>query len=834
MRVSRMNTAELRVSKMRLLQSGIAISAILLAAAPAMADTAPAGDQASSGDIVVTARRVDEKLRDVPVAVAAFSGKALAEQRIDSEADLQIATPGLTVRATSSSNDLNYSIRGQSVDSFSFSSPAVVAYSNNVPISGATATSFFDLESIQVLKGPQGTLFGRNATGGAVLYQATKPTQKFEGYVTAGYGNFSNREVEGALNLPITNGVAIRLSGKSTQRDGYENDLLNGTKLGSKDDQVGRISLLIKPEGSGFENVFEYQHGLYRGLSSSLKIQNANQVGQTYDNPYTGQTGILLNAPSAYQFMAADYPSGVAINQPGVNALLSRLGIASGINNFIGAYASGKLGFYDVAPTQDSAHHATQDFVSNTTSYKIGDSALIKNIFGYNRVLSRDNTDLTGTPYAQLVIGDYPNANPASTLYSANGFYNGGYTYGSKQWSDELQISGTAVDGKLKYVAGLFISDSKSYDRIPFSMQGDINPTGVGGCSTNPNASAVCGAGFLGIAYDFQQEDKSKAAYAQLSYEVLPKVNISGGIRITKDDISISYPDQTADNVDYDTLLPASKSATKPSWLIGIDYKPTSELLIYFNQRGSWRTGGFNGTSPGVNLAGTGPGNLPEGFGSETTYDFELGAKFSGRVADVPTSLNIALYDQEISNVQRSPYHGLSALAVNIPHAQVRGIELDGSVRPTTWLQVGAAFTYTDPKYTQNVASMAFGTFYAGPYGDTPKYVGSAYFRAATDLPNDKGELALRGEIYTQSSFWYSNLGNTTAPGTQLSGYSLVNARAEWNKILGSQVSLAAYVNNLTDKQYYTGGISLSSVEGTNAALPGTPRTFGFDVNVKF
>ena len=174
-------------------------------------------------------------------------------------------------------------------------------------------------------------------------------------------------------------------------------------------------------------------------------------------------------------------------------------------------------------------------------------------------------------------------------------------------------------------------------------------------------------------------------------------------------------------------------------------------------------------------------------------------------------------------------------LSDHVPHARVRGLELDGSITPAPWLQLGGAFTYTDAKYTGNkVVTPTFGTFYFGPYGDTPKYTGSAYFRAATDLPGETGEVVMRGEVYAQSSFYYSNLADTTAPGTQLKGYAVVNGRIEWNKIFGSEVSAAAYVNNLTNKQFYTGGISLSSVTGENAALPAAPRMYGFELTVKF
>ena len=811
------------------LMASVGLIASFAVAAPAFADAgdaAKADSPAGGNDIVVTARRIEEKLQNVPVAVTAFGAKALAEQRIGSEADLQMATPGLTVRSTTSSNQLNYSIRGQSVDSFSYSSPAVVAYFNSVPVGGTTATAFFDLESIQVLKGPQGTLFGRNATGGAVLYQAAKPTAAFGGYLTAGFGSYANHEVEGALNIPLMDGVAVRFAGKTHQRDGYQHDLLNDTYLGSIDDKVGRVSLLIKPAGSGFENVFEYQRGEYGGHSTSLKIQNANGANgapSTYTFPGDNSTRDLTT------FFATYYPDGTATSlNPAVNAFFARSGITPGIGNFIHAYQTGKLGFYDVAPQQDGLHKATQDFISNTTSYKIGDNATIKNIFGYNRVLSFDATDISGSPYSWLTIGV-----PVGSPPPEPGFYNAGYTYGTKQWSDELQISGSALDGKLKYVAGLFASDQKDYNRIPLDILGDVLSGSVPGAY-----------GFQG-AYDFTQHDKSKAIYAQLGYEIMPQLNLSGGFRYTKDDISTYYGTDPF-GINNLTVAPASKSASKPSWLIGIDYKPTNELMVYFNQRGSWRTGGFNGTAPAIaNPAGSNitcpigaadpAACYPEGFKPETAYDFEIGAKYSGRIGDVPTVLNIAIYDEEISNVQRSPYFGISAIAVNVPHAQVRGMELDGSIRPTNWLQIGGSFTYTDAKYTQNkVVTDSFGTFYFGPYGDTPKYSGSAYFRASTDLPGDKGELVLRGEIYAQSSFYYSNLANTTAPGTQLGGYSLVNARAEWNKVFGSQVSFAAYVNNLTNSQYYTGGISLSSVTGVNSALPGTPRMYGMEVGLKF
>ena len=265
---------------------------------------------------------------------------------------------------------------------------------------------------------------------------------------------------------------------------------------------------------------------------------------------------------------------------------------------------------------------------------------------------------------------------------------------------------------------------------------------------------------------------------------------------------------------------------SKPSWLVGLDYKVSDDLLVYFNHRGSWRTGGFNGTSPARFPN-------PDSFKPETTYDFEFGVKYAGMLGAIPTRVNLAIYDQYIKNVQRKIYIGNAANAGNVNKARVSGIELDGSFGLASWFDVGGAFTYTNARYTDNRALVGGQNFFFAPYADAPKFTGSFYARASTDV-GEAGNLALRGEIYAQSHFFYSNLNATVLPGTRIDGYKLVNVRAEWNKIFGSQVNAALYVNNLTKEQYYTGGIALGQVTGSNATIPGAPRMYGFELGVNF
>ncbi|QUT06872.1 TonB-dependent receptor [Sphingobium phenoxybenzoativorans] len=747
----------------------------------------------------MTARRSDERLQDVPVAVTAFGSEALAERRISTESDLQIATPGLTVRSAVSSNQINYAIRGQSVDGFSFSSPAVTAYFNEVPTGGTSATSLFDLESIQVLKGPQGTLFGRNATGGAVLYAAKRPDEEFGGYVKGGYGNFNNVEVEGAINIPLTDGIAVRFSGRSQTRDGFQHNLIDGNDINSIDAQIGRVSLLIAPSGSGFSNVTVFQRGQYGGSNGGLSVQNANGVNgapATYVDPSDGLTKPLVTAMRDLHGPDALGAGQGSSTDPRVNALYN------GIGDYLTKRQAGLAdGFYDVSINRDQRHRADQVFLSNTTSYELSDTATIKNIFGYNKVVSEDNLDVDGSPYEFFGAQGGPDQEKWGKTYSGNG-----YIFGTKQWSNELQLSGEI--GALKYIVGGFISQEKTWSYIPVTIAPDL------------------GLPYLG-SYDSTSNDKSKALYAQLTYALTDRLNLTGGLRYTWENVGIRFnPGSASDPKLLGALNSTKVKDSKPSWLVSLDYKVTDDLLLYFNQRGSWRTGGFNGTS-GASFPN------PDFFKPETTYDFEVGAKYAGLLGSIPARVNLAVYDQYIKNVQRTIYLNNAALAGNANKARVSGAELDGNFTLADGFDVGGAFSYTDARYTDNRALVGGQGFFFGPYADAPKYTGSAFARASTEF-GDAGEVALRGEVYAQSHFFYSNLNNTVLPGTRIGGYKLINVRAEWNEMFGSKVSAAFYVNNLTKEKYYTGGIALGQVTGSNSTTPGAPRMYGFELSAKF
>ncbi len=774
------------------------------------ANAAASSEEAAGNVIIVNARRTEENLAEVPVAVTAFDSEALEARQITSEETLQIATPGLTTKQSISSNYLNYAIRGQSVGAFSYSPPAVVTYFNEVPIGGTSASTFFDLSSIQVLKGPQGTLFGRNATGGAVLYQMQLPTSDFEGYVRAGYGNFDNTEIEGAINIPIGEHIALRVAGRSHKRDGFQHNLLYDTYANSIDSQVGRISLRLSPGDGRFDNVTVFQKGDFGGTNGALVLSNvygAAGAPTTYINPANGAV-LPLNTAYGASYGRDGLGAGLGSStNPRVNSRFN------GVGDFLVRFNAGQLGgFYDYFANQHNgnlAHDADQTFVSNTTTYKVNDGLTIKNIFGYNRLFSSDFIDIDGGPYEFISISGGPPSNIDGRTYPAEA-----YVFGTKQWSNELQASGTI--GALSYIVGGFWSVEKTFSYSPIAI--------------SPDRGAL-GFGYIG-AYEAMTDDESKALFAQLTYAVNDRLNISGGLRYTWEDVGIVYDQGSpGDPKLLAGMQPTSAKVSKPSWLVSIDYKLADNLMVYATHRGSWRTGGFNATSA-IRFP------LGDYFQPETTYDFEIGAKFSGRIGSTLAQINLAIYDQHVKDVQRTIYIatavGPAAVAGNVESARVTGFEVDASLELADWLTVGGAFSYTNARYTDPRALFGGQNFFFGPYSDTPKYTGNAFFVLSQKVGDAGDEISLRGDVYAQSHWFYSNTDDSASPGTRLPGYELVNMRAEWKAIRGSDVSMAAFVTNLFKKEYFVGGQSNGPSGGFNAVMPGRPRMYGLEIKVKF
>jgi iron complex outermembrane receptor protein len=792
--------------------TGLALGRVGILCAATDVDTAT-----SSGaleEVVVTARRVNEDVEKVPLAVDALSALALTEGHVTDEQELQTAVAGLLNVGSSSTNQSAFSIRGEAPDAYSFTSPTVVTYVDEFQTGGTTATTFFDLQSVQVLKGPQGTLFGRNATGGAVLYTSTQPGKELEGYFTYTAGNFNEQKAEGAITIPVAEWASVRLAAEYEHRDGYEPNLYLGIDEGSIDNRNFRGTVSLTPRDA-LESTTTIQYGRQGGDSDALKIVSAN-----------------VNCPPSPSCAAAElFPPGV----PTGGTYPAKLASYNGLQNFIAL--EGEQPFWNVWNHSDDEHDAQLKEVLNRTTYTVNDDLSIKNIAGYNQVDSRDRLDIDGSPFQILTAG--PTGGPSEE----------GTGYTTEQYSEELQLAGTALARRINYIAGgYYLRDDEGLnDPLNVgcgSIAFTVTPENTDGCEL-PG----------GFRYNFENDEESRALFGQASYELVDNLRVTAGYRETRENINFRFVHDDSVPEDAHELagvpLPPTLREQEPSWNLGLDYQLAPQTLLYIAQRGGFRVGGFNGTS--VVQTSTGATNI-DSFKPELARDLELGVKYAGRLDEFPVRLNADVYAEQVHDAQRVVYAGVASFTVNADETQVDGFELGGLVDLTSWLQAGLHYAFTDARYRDGsthftqvnalTGAIENQTIILGPYADAAGNTGSVYFRIAHDLPHSLGQLVVRQDLYSQSYFYYSNLAGSVNipanglgpldPNTRIGGYTLLNARVEWNNIAGSKVHAAAYVRNMLNKQYEVGGLGLGAVIGVDSVILGTPRMAALEVGLNF
>ena len=757
----------------------------------AAAEREPAFD-AASGDIIVTARRRSESLYEVPIAITALSSETIQQQQITSEIDLQRAVPGLTIRQGGSANQYNFALRGQSIDTYSGSPPAVLSYINEVQIVQQSASAFYDLAGIQVLKGPQGTLFGRNSTGGAVLFQTASPSDDFGGYLIGRYGNYRSKYLEGAINVPLGERADLRVAGAYTGGGAYVENILTNRRLGKKDIKSVRGTLLLKPIDN-LTNSTVVQHTSEGGNNAPNVIYTAYPCGGPPVNGYTLVTTTTCTynpANPAFNAYIAAYPR-LAPFAGGLEAL---------------AQMQRRWGPWKVAIDANLSHRAKSTFGINTTTFELSPVLTLKNIVGYNKSRASDGLDYDGSPYPIVTTGGVLSAD--GTMIIDNGK---NLDTATEQFSNEFQIQGKAFDNRLVYVLGAYWLD-QTYDVTS-------NILAFGGIGPGAN-----------LTYQAEQKNSSRALFAQGTYKVTDPLSLTAGFRYTWDTLSQT----TGEDSVYFPFFGRARErmkAHKPSWTVSLDYQLTPSTLVYITQRGSWRAGGYNFSVAPVPTTAVDGGNV---FVSETTKDIEIGLKYNGNELGLPASFTIAAYNQWIDDVQRGGFAPpLGLLTTSVPKGEVTGVEAALSITPADWLTIGGAAAYTNARYTEAEVVLFTNLIRYGPFADTPKFTGSVFFDATYELPGEAGRLVLHGDGFGQTKFAFSNVADTISPGSSLKGYVLINGRLSWNNVMGSKVSAAFYVRNLLDEVYYTGGTSGEGL-GHNQALGGQPRMFGGELRIDF
>ncbi|MBI1200320.1 MAG: TonB-dependent receptor [Phenylobacterium sp.] len=725
-----------------LLAVGVSLSALAAFATPAMAQQA-----ASAGNVieelVVTAQKKEEALQDVPIAVSAFDQNALEKSKIDGGPNLVLAVPNVNF-SKGNFTGYNFQIRGIGSKLVAASGDAGTGiHLNNAPLiaNNLFETEFYDMERVEVLRGPQGTLYGRNATGGVVNLITAKPKDVFEANVRAEYGNYSTKKLRGMVNVPLGDMFALRLAGSYLKRDGFGTNLVTGNDADDRDLYGMRATLAFHPTdklrtwllfdhfeeddnrsrigkqfctkdngpanvgGVGYSTaagglIGQIERGLFSQGCSSTSLYSANVLGTVNSQ---GTLGGLFGALGGFQ--TGDAYAG-KMQTPNIRDIES---------TFDPIYKS-KTDIYEFNAEYDVTDNITMNWLSAYTYYKLytrQDYNRYTPSTGFNTTPNPVNA-FAGVPgYATAI---YPSLFPNGVISDPqNGALNrfatsdisSAYT---DQWSHEIRFQ-SSFDGPFNFNVGGFITRYRSdgdyyvmfntgtgyYQINNLLTTGNPNCVGAAPCiSVDPNADP----NRSGHAYYDNYGPYrllSYAAFGELYWQMTPTFKWTAGLRYTVDDKRVRSHSVTLGTPGIGPTPNGDLKVKfkKPTGRFGFDWKPeldfTNDTLVYaFYSRG-YKAGGLNPAfSPGIGLVPTSPIFKPEFINS-----FEVGTK--NTLADGTLQLNLTGFYYDYKGYQVSKIINRTSINENID-AEVKGVEMESIWQPLQGLRFNASVGYLDSK----------------------------------------------------------------------------------------------------------------------------------------
>jgi iron complex outermembrane receptor protein len=832
-----------------LLTSAASMSAFA-AVPPALAQTEASGAEAASGgleEIIVTARKRSEDIQKTPISITALSGAQLAQQQVRDLGDLRGLVPNLEITPESNYGGavMSIAIRGITQGSFVTNlDPGVGFYMNDLYISRPEGQSLglYDIADVQVLKGPQGTLFGKNTTGGALLVTTQLPTDNFEGYADFKYGSFNYIYSEGAINIPIVRDkVDFRVSFATTDMDGYIKDLLDSGTKDDKHEKSVRLQLRVKPtDDLTIDILGEYG---YHHDDGTAGIETACSNSQYAVNNYNGAYAI----PNGLPLYCNEFPPlGKQYTVYGTPHAAVPTGCLAG------GYRAGNCDSYfgnEAAFTKVEVYTAEARI-----NYQLDENLTLKSVTGFRR------------DYLNDLGGDYDDGGSPNCIYCEED------NTTTEQWSEEVNLTGNYFDGALNFVVGAMYIDQNSGFAQNTGPDFDGDPTG----------------------YSFLQSEnfESDAVYAQGSYKVTDDLEVTLGGRY-------SYDAKTVQSVLLNDLgIPTYQSnggvtaryvcyfkneyPSCPTYYAGpggtygyengagafyipgpgpnnrqrasaryYDFDPTAKLsyqltpdfLGYVSVTGGYQSGGFN-TQLGA-IGSPSNGMIP--FAKERVWDYEGG--FKSQWLDNRLRVNATGFYQQFQNIQTTIENPLLQIPtryiVNAAAAHEDGVELEIDALPTPDLAITANGAYLDQGFdslANNIPAINAKLVSEGkapaltlkdPVTTAPKFTASVSLDYTYHLP---WEATLVGDLTYQ---WVgtrvfgidSRLTGAVAEG---SPYYLINAKLTY-VAPDSSYQIGIWGKNLTSK-YYANNVCNDYCLGLGPSLfwPGMPRQIGLEVKYNF
>jgi len=726
--------------------------------------------------VIVTAQKRTERLSDVPASISVVGGDELAKSRISSAGDLVQLIPNLQMNGAIGNSQPIYSIRGVSMNDYSLNQNAPIAtyydevYKGNA---GLLGVAYYDLERVEVLRGPQGTLYGKNATGGAVNLITRAPKFDTDGYLTLSTGNYNRFEAQGAAEMPFSDTVAARVAFTIARANGWFDDLLPGKPNEQSTRNWGvRASLLFRPSDE---------------FSATLRMSTS------YENPI--HAGIY----------AQPGPDGIGA---GVYGLFHSLDPALNpqTDYFPPPGASRRS---NAANFQNRDSNRTYS-AALTAKYELSDALELTSITSFDRGTFYYAEDADGSPLSVFVDPFYDRAT---------------------QFTQDVRMASKG-DAPFQYLLGAYYFNESVLNSSALDLFTDIDANLDGALDYKD-----CLDGFpvgCDIRNRFNQRKTSTAIYNDDSYKLSDQFTLRGGLRYTYDTASLSnFYSQVfgTDGVLVMNLIPGSDTdlyATTGrhftngnlSGKVGLDFKPNEDTLLYLLYSHGYRGGSFNGQAyfSSEELSTT---------KSEIVTSYELGAKatlFDKRLQINTSTFYYGYQNQQFIDVD--PVTGAQPL-VNLPKSRIIGAEIEILARPIRAVTIrgGAGFLNT------RILEGSLG----GQDVRGNSIVNAPPFSATTAIDWSVVE-ASWGQIWLRldgnySGKRYFDLQNR--PSTTQGAYTIANARVGW-KSSNDRFGVDLWVRNIADTFYSTDKIDVTSGFGFIYNRVGDPRTFGATLTANF
>jgi iron complex outermembrane receptor protein len=790
----------------------LALSALGFAPAALPADEAPQANAAADAggplhEIIVYARRRAEPVADTPLAISVRSGEDLRESSAVLLEDLGRDVPNTHMYASPQSvSALDVTMRGQTVnrDAIVFD-PAVGLYVDGVYVAsgqGAMAT-LLDIDSVEILRGSQGTLFGRDNTGGSILLLTHRPDlDRPEAELATSVGDYGEFMGRGIVNVPVSSTFGLRFAFQSNDRDGF------GSSISSGQDNL------------------ENQHRWQARVGALWKPDAATEVYFTYERFEAREAGAILHPLAG----------------PAPGTLVAQLGGA--LANFAMIPGIPTVAFpanpYQTDGNFPASDDATTDSLQLTATHTLEGGLALKFILGYRHL---DATTALDVDASTLPLAD-------STLENT-----------SNEKSAELQLNDKALDGRLDWVAGVYwfrdngAAPSVHQPASPQFLTGLGQIAALTGCQPPPTASpptCLNLAPYFSPLPVYEQNsvmNSSAAAYVHGEYMLTSDWAVAAGLRRTDDRreldendyVLVPVPTIPGNGPEESCTIGGAPQGPCPaddhsvgyqfwSWDLSTRYRLTPELNAYARIGRSQRSGGWN--VPVASLT-------DQPFRPEQLTDSELGLKAD--LFEHTLLINADVFYGKYDDMQRllaELVQGTPAtLVTNAGRARVSGAELETEWQLAQPLRIQGSFGYTDARYQ----SFLYQPFPGGPVVDlsgndfyqTPRY--QASLAAIGTIPTAAGDLTVRADYAWQDKVQFNVINDFNyqpSYGTLNGRVALASAARSWE--------LALFGHNLTDKRYaYTGGTVEAFGPGPGGLpvptptiawnIPGAPRTYGIE-----